>query len=181
EVAAGQVVAGLAALGVENDRLYGDVRAALDTVKAAQERLVQTEKSRALGGVGGGIAHEFNNILALILGKTQLPPARSGGGGIPPELNNIRAILLDKTQPLLARWVDETVREGLGHVDEAAWRAADIIRRLQGFAATRLDDTDGPIDVNTLVHDAVTLTRGLWKDEAERRGVRMEGTMKLED
>lgn len=154
EVEAAQVLAGLAALAVENDRLYGDVRAALDTVKAAQERLVQTEKSRALGGMAGGIAHEFNNILAIILGKTQL---------------------------LLARSVDETVREGLGHVDEAAWRAADIIRRLQGFAATRLDDTDGPIDVNTLVHDAVTLTRGLWKDEAEARGVRIEVTMKLED
>ena len=139
---------------MENERLYGDVRAALDTVKAAQERLVQTEKARALGGMAGGIAHEFNNILAIILGKTQL---------------------------LLARSADETVREGLGHVEEAAWRAADIIRRLQGFAATRLDDSNGPIDVNALVHDAVTLTRGLWKDEAEARGVRIEVTTDLED
>ena len=102
-------------------------------IKTAQDRLVQTEKARALGGMAGGIAHEFNNILAIILGKTQL---------------------------LLARSVDETVREGLGHVEEAAWRAADIVRRLQGFAATRLDDSNGPIEVNSLVHDAVTLTRG---------------------
>ena len=154
EVEAAQALACLAALAVENERLYGDVRAALDTVKAAQERLVQTEKARALGGMAGGIAHEFNNILAIILGKTQL---------------------------LLARSADETVREGLGHVEEAAWRAADIIRRLQGFAATRLEDSNGPIDVNALVHDAVTLTRGLWKDEAEARGVRIEVTTDLED
>jgi signal transduction histidine kinase len=154
EVEAAQVLATLTALAVENERLYGDVRAALDAIKAAQDRLVQTEKARALGGMAGGIAHEFNNILAIILGKTQL---------------------------LLARSVDDTVREGLGHVEEAAWRAADIVRRLQGFAATRLDDSNGPIDVNTLVHDAVTLTRGLWKDEAEARGLRIEVTLDLED
>jgi signal transduction histidine kinase len=154
EVEAAQVLATLAALAVENARLYGDVRDALDAIKAAQDRLVQTEKARALGGMAGGIAHEFNNILAIILGKTQL---------------------------LLARSVDDTMREGLGHVEEAAWRAADIVRRLQGFAATRLDDSNGPIDVNTLVHDAVTLTRGLWKDEAEARGIRIEVTLDLEE
>ena len=154
EVEAVQVLATLAGLAVENERLYGDVRQALDAIKAAQDRLVQTEKARALGGMAGGIAHEFNNILAIILGKTQL---------------------------LLARSVDETVREGLGHVEEAAWRAADIVRRLQGFAATRLDDSNGPIEVNSLVHDAVTLTRGLWKDEAEARGIRIEVTLDLEE
>jgi signal transduction histidine kinase len=153
EVAAVQVLGTLAALAVENERLYGDVRQALDGTKAAQDRLVQTEKARALGGMAGGIAHEFNNILAIILGKTQL---------------------------LLVRTVDETVREGLGHVEEAAWRAADIVRRLQGFAATRLDDSNGPVEVNSLVHDAVTLTRGLWKDEAEARGIRIEVTLDLE-
>jgi signal transduction histidine kinase len=154
EVEAAQVLATLAALAVENARLYGDVRSALDAVKSAQDRLVQTEKARALGGMAGGIAHEFNNILAIILGKTQL---------------------------LLARSTDETVREGLGHVEEAAWRAADIVRRLQGFAATRPDDSNGLIDVNSLVHDAVTLTRGLWKDEAEARGIRIEVSLDLQD
>jgi signal transduction histidine kinase len=154
EIEAVQVLATLAALAVENSRLYGDVRQALDTIKAAQDRLVQTEKARALGGMAGGIAHEFNNILAIILGKTQLLLARSG---------------------------DETVRESLGHVEEAAWRAADIVRRLQGFATTRPDEGNGPIEANSLVHDAVTLTRGLWKDEAEARGARIEVVLDLED
>lgn len=154
EVEAAQVLATLAALAVENARLYGDVRGALDAVKTAQDRLVQSEKARALGGMAGGIAHEFNNILAIILGKTQL---------------------------MLARSTDETVREGLGHVEEAAWRAADIVRRLQGFAATRPDDSNGLIDINSLVHDAVTLTRGLWKDEAEARGIRIEVSLDLQD
>ncbi|HAM54510.1 MAG TPA: hypothetical protein DCQ64_03535 [Candidatus Rokubacteria bacterium] len=36
-------------------------------------------------------------------------------------------------------------------------------------------------DMNTLVHDAVTLTRGLWKNEAETRGLRIEVSTDLEE
>jgi len=154
EVEAAQMLASLAALAIENERLYGEVRSALQALTVAQERLVQTEKTRALGGMAGGVAHEFNNILAIILGKTQL---------------------------MLARTPDEPVREGLGQVEEAAWRAADVVRRLQGFAATRSDEPPGLVDVSTLVHDATTLTRGLWKDEAEARGVRIDVITDLEE
>ncbi len=147
EVAAAQVLGSLAALAVENHRLFGEVRAAFDALAAAQERMVQSEKSRALGEMASGVSHEFNNILAIILGKIQLMTARAA---------------------------DEGVRESLGQVEEAAWRAADIVRRLQAFASTRLDDATAVTDLNTLVQDAVTLTRGLWKDEAETRGARIE-------
>ena len=147
ELEAAQVLASLAALAIENERLYGEARGALQALTVAQERLVQTEKTRALGGMAGGVAHEFNNILAIILGKTQL---------------------------MLGRAVDDPVREGLGQIEEAAWRAADVVRRLQGFAATRSDEPPALVDLNTLVHDAVTLTRGLWKDEAEARGIRID-------
>ena len=154
EVEAAQVLASLAALAIENERLYGEVRSALQALTVAQERLVQTEKTRALGGMAGGVAHEFNNILAIILGKTQL---------------------------MLARAPDDPVREGLGLVEEAAWRAADVVRRLQGFAATRSDDPPALVDVNTLAQDAMTLTRPLWKDEAEARGVRIDVVTDLEE
>jgi nitrogen-specific signal transduction histidine kinase len=153
-VEAAQVLASLAALAIENERLYGEVRSALQALTVAQERLVQTEKTRALGGMAGGVAHEFNNILAIILGKTQL---------------------------MLARAPDDPVREGLGLIEEAAWRAADVVRRLQGFAATRSDEPPALVDVNTLAQDAMTLTRPLWKDEAEARGVRVDVVTDLEE
>ncbi len=154
EAEAAYVLASLTALAIENARLYGGVRTAFDTLSATQERLIHTEKVRALGGMAGGVAHEFNNILAIILGKTQL---------------------------LLARTLDEPVRDGLGRIEEAAWRAADVVRRLQGFAATRLDEAPAPVDPKALVQDALTLTRGLWKDEAEARGIRIEIVSDLED
>ena len=40
--------------------------------KKMEEQLVQTEKLRALGEMASGVAHDFNNALAVILGNTQL-------------------------------------------------------------------------------------------------------------
>ena len=37
-----------------------------------EEQLLQTEKLRALGEMANGVAHDFNNTLAVILGNTQL-------------------------------------------------------------------------------------------------------------
>jgi signal transduction histidine kinase len=144
EVATVQVLASLLVLGMENNRLYGEVRTAFEGMASAQDQLVQTEKARAVGAMAGGIANEFNNVLAIVLGKTQL---------------------------MLTRAPDGPLREGLGAVEEAAWRAADIVRRLQGFAPTNMDDGTGPVDLGAVVQDAVAMTRALWKDEAEARGV----------
>jgi signal transduction histidine kinase len=147
EVAAVQVLASLLALGMENNRLYGEVRTAFEGMASAQDQLVQTEKARAVGAMAGGIANEFNNLLAIVLGKTQL---------------------------MLTRAPEGPVHEGLAAVEEAAWRAADIVRRLQGFAAASMDDGTGPVDLAVVVQDAVALTRALWKDEAEARGTPIE-------
>ena len=147
EVAAVQVLASLLALGMENDRLYGEVRTALEGMASAQDHLVQTEKARAVGAMAGGIANEFNNLLAIVLGKTQL---------------------------MLPRAPEGPMREGLAAVEEAAWRAADVVRRLQGFAATSMDSGAGPVDLVSVVRDALALTRALWKDEAEARGTPIE-------
>ena len=147
EVAAVQVLASLLALGMENNRLYGEVRTALEGMASAQDHLVQTERARAVGAMAGGIANEFNNLLAIVLGKTQL---------------------------MLPRAPEGPMREGLAAVEEAAWRAADVVRRLQGFAATSMETGAGPVDLVSVVRDALALTRALWKDEAEARGTPIE-------
>ncbi|PYM45390.1 MAG: hypothetical protein DME16_17710 [Candidatus Rokuibacteriota bacterium] len=108
QIEAVQVLASMLALGMENNRLYGEVQGALQGLERAQEQLVQTSSARAAGAMAGGIANEFNNVLAIVLGKTQL---------------------------MLSRVPDGPLREDLADIEEAGWRAADIVRRLQGFAA----------------------------------------------
>jgi signal transduction histidine kinase len=147
QVGAAQVLASLLALGMENHRLHGDSRVTFEGLLSAQEQHIQAEKARAVGAMAGGIANEFNNLLAVVLGKTQL---------------------------MLARAPDGPMLEGLGAVEEAAWRAADIVRRLQGFAATSMNDSTTSVDLTSVVEDAVVLTRPAWKDEAEARNAPIE-------
>lgn len=147
EVESAQLLSALVELAVENGQLYSEVSQAFNELAAVQDRLVQIEKARALGAMAGGVAHEFNNILAIILGKTQL---------------------------ILERTTEGRLREDLGVIGEAAWRAADLVRRLQGFAATRTVEELFVLDLNTLVQEAVALTRPRWKDEAEAQGLRVE-------
>jgi signal transduction histidine kinase/CheY-like chemotaxis protein len=136
-----------ASIAIENARLYGQLRHAYEELKSTQEQLVQSEKVRALGEMAGGIAHDFNNVLAIILGKTQL---------------------------MLERITDQPIREDLGVIEDAAWRAAETVRRLQVFATTRGEEALVTVDLNSLVTDALGITRPRWKDESEARGIRVE-------
>ena len=40
--------------------------------KKMQQQLIQSEKFKSLGELAGGVAHDFNNVLAAILGRAQL-------------------------------------------------------------------------------------------------------------
>lgn len=152
ELESAQLLAALVGLAIENDRLYGELRQAFHQLTAAQERLIQSEKAQALEQMAGGLAHEFNNILAIILGKTQL---------------------------VLERAAEGQLRDDLAVIEEAAWRAADTVRRLQGFAGTRMAEGSVLVDLNTLVQEAVALSRARWKDEAEAQGIRVETVLDL--
>ncbi len=154
EVEAARLLGALVAIAVENAHLYNNLRRSHEELQATQEQLIQSERVRALGEMSAGIAHEFNNILAIIVGKTQL--------------------MLEKGRAT-------PLREDLGAIEEAAWRAADIVRRLQGFAMTRMEEKPSSLDLNTLIEDAVTLTRPRWKDEAEARGIRVEVVTDLQE
>ncbi|MFQ5898982.1 MAG: ATP-binding protein [Candidatus Methylomirabilia bacterium] len=131
-----------------------EARRALEELKGAEEKLVKAEKARALEEMSGGIAHEFNNILAIILGKTQL---------------------------ILQRATDAQLREELGVVEEAAWRAAETVRRLQRFAATGTRGELSPLDLNSVIEEAAALTRPRWKDEAEARGIQVGVSLDLDE
>ena len=57
--------------------------------KKMEEKLLQSEKLQSLGELAGGVAHNFNNILAVILGRTQLLKRTIGE---PPEKKERRKL-----------------------------------------------------------------------------------------
>ena len=112
--------------------------------KEERERAARADKLRALGQLASGVAHDFNNSLAAILGRAQL----------------------------LRRQVDDqALVRNLDIIQTAAEDAAATVRRIQTFARKSPVKEFEMLDVRTLLHDAVEITRTRWQNEARLRGL----------
>jgi PAS domain S-box-containing protein len=100
--------------------------------KRLEQQLAQAQKMEAVGHLAGGIAHDFNNLLAIITGNVELAL-----GDLPP---------------------DHPTRAPLRAAEEAAWRAAELIRQLLGYAR-RATLRLGPADLNECIQETVGLLR----------------------
>jgi PAS domain S-box-containing protein len=112
--------------------------------KAAEEQLRQSLKMEAVGQLTGGLAHDFNNILFVILANTD-------------------ALLEDES-------FDPGVVDRLGQIDKAVQRAADLTRQLLAFSRKqplRPQQTD----LNDLVNDTGQLLRRSLGTEIEIEAV----------
>ncbi len=146
-----------AAIAIEKAELYEELKKKTETLEktikeltATQDQLIQSEKLRSLGNLASGVAHDFNNILAAILGRTQL-------------------LMLKAKDPDLKKWLK--VIEGL------ATEGAETVERMQKFARTqrtRSEKNFQHMDVNGIVEDVIEITRPKWKDEAQLKGIKIE-------
>jgi len=148
-----------AAIAIEKAQLYQELKSQTRTLeetvqdlKTTQNQLVQSEKLRALGDIAGGVAHDFNNILAVILGRTEL---------------------------LLKEAREESSKRWLRVIERVANDGAKIIRRLQEFSRTGEHQAAIGVDVNRIMQQAGGITRHKWKNEAEASGIRIEVVTQL--
>jgi signal transduction histidine kinase/CheY-like chemotaxis protein len=140
-------IAHLAALMLRSARLYEERSRAFGELAAAQDQLVRSEKLRALGEMASGVAHDFNNVLASILGRAQL---------------------------LLERIQDVKLRRWLQVIERAAMDGARTVRRLQDFTGIRRDQPAVAVDLNQVAQEVLEATESMWRQEARRRGVEIE-------
>jgi PAS domain S-box-containing protein len=115
--------------------------------KKMEEQLLQAEKLRALAEMASGVAHDFNNALASILGNAQL---------------------------LLHTVEDEEVKESLKVIEKVAKDSAQTVRRLQDFTRKRVHQELFSVDINSIIKDSIEITKPKWKDEVQSRGVHIE-------
>ncbi len=116
-----------------------------------REQFSQMEKLSALGELASGVAHDFNNTLAGILGRAQL---------------------LQRTNDL------EKVKRGLEIIIKTAEDGAKTVKRIQDFARQRRDHDFELVSIDQILMDASEITRPRWKNCAEASNIHI--TMDLQ-
>jgi signal transduction histidine kinase len=122
------------ALAELNATLEQQVRERTEELLAAEAKLRQSQKMEAVGQLTGGLAHDFNNMLAAITGGLELLAKRIDQGKV-TELDRYLAI-----------------------AQGAAKRAAALTHRLLAFSRRQTLDPK-PIDVNRLIDGMDDLIR----------------------
>jgi PAS domain S-box-containing protein len=117
--------------------------------KRNEELMVQTEKYRAVADLAAGVAHNFNNLLQIVIGNANLALLNLQSGDF------------------------SDMRENLDQILESSRFGAETVRRLNTFAKARDDagrESTTVFDFSDLVKQAVEMTRPWWRTEPERSG-----------
>ncbi|MBD0371587.1 MAG: PAS domain S-box protein [Pyrinomonadaceae bacterium] len=140
---------------VVDERITGVLGIMRDITEQKQQRAraAQADKLRALGQLASGVAHDFNNALAAVLGRAQL---------------------------MRRQIKDEALTRNLEIIQTAAEDAAATVRRIQTFARQSQGTEFEMLDAGKLLRDAVEITRTRWENEARMRGLHYEVELNAE-
>ena len=129
------------ALELDGDRILIGIGQDITERKQAEEereklqaQLTQAQKLESVGRLAGGVAHDFNNMLSVILGNSEI--------GLQE---------MDSNQPLY---------QNLLEIQNAAQRSTNVVRQLLAFARKQ---TIAPrvLDLNEVVEDMLKFLRRL--------------------
>lgn len=105
-----------------------------------QEQLLQAQKIESIGRLAGGVAHDFNNMLTVILGHAEMA------------IKNF-----DKSDPVYAN---------LEIIIEAAYRSADLVRQLLAFARKQTVEPN-IFDLNNYIADLLPMLMSLINEDID--------------
>ena len=125
---------------IANAQLYTERIQAEEERGALQEQLRQSQKMEAIGRLAGGVSHDFNNLLTVIKGYSQLSLAEIKG--------------------------DNPLRENVEEIRKAADRAADLTRQLLAFSRRQIMEMR-VLDLNAHVQNLDKMLRRLIGEDIE--------------
>jgi len=156
-----QTFADQAVIAIENVRLFEEVQArtreladSLENLRAAQDRLVQSEKMASLGQLTAGIAHEIKNPLNFVNNFAGL------SAELLAELKELVAAVATGADAATRADIEETVAT----LDTNLTKIGEHGRRADGIVRSMLLHSRGgsgqvqKTDLNALIEEALALT-----------------------
>jgi len=127
---------------IEENQIREWIGTCTDITKRAEleEQLRQSHKMDAIGRLAGGVAHDFNNVLTVILGRAELLQSRTD--------------------------IPEQARKSILLIQETANRAAKLTRQLLQFSRQQVLQPK-IIDFNALLCDMQEMLRRLISEDIE--------------
>ncbi len=138
----------------QNARLYEKLKTAYNQLQEAQDQAIQTEKLRALGEMSSGVVHDFNNILAAILGRVQLMLKKMG------DVND-------------DQW-HEFFDKNLSVIETAVQDGSSILSRISEFTKIKPTENFENIKLDQIISDAMELTKPLWHNQSLALGKKID-------
>ena len=127
------------------------LEAALEEIRSAQEQNIKQERLRALGMMAGGVAHDFNNALTMMLGYGEL------------------------LQPWLDQHGSPREQTYLSHIIAAAQDATHVVSRLRDFyRPAENNEIRVPVDLGEIATQVVSLTAPRWKGRSQAEGIHID-------
>ncbi len=114
--------------------------------KKMEEALLQSEKLKSIGTITAGVAHEFNNILAVISGKIQL-------------------LEMDYKD-------DKELTDELRSIMKATDDGEEISSNMLKFALTESESTEfESFGINDIINQSINFTMPRWKNQSQAKGI----------
>ncbi len=120
--------------------------------KRAEQLLLRSERLKAIGDLASGVAHNFNNLLQIVLGSAELA------------LRSLEAGESSKA------------RKDLERIVESSLQGSHTVRRLQDFVRIRSRngvEAGNIFDIAGTVRNAIQMSRPLWQTKPEREGIKI--------
>lgn len=140
---------------VQGVTITGEVLAQPTTWTATQ---THRQRLESLGRMAMGVAHDFNNLLSSILGHAELLKAA-----------------MQEHAPV------EDLALHVRTIEQAALGGATLVRKIQQYLRQEKQTAYEFLDLPSLIHDAVNLTRPYWYNEPRREGITINVRFELDE
>jgi len=119
-----------------------------------EEKSAQMKKLTAIGKISSGVAHDFNNVLTVVLGRVQL----------------LRKLTND---PYFLKSLDM--------IEKSALDGASKVRKIQEFSRPSDRAMTESVNLKSIIEEVLEITRPRWDNASKVRGILIEPILNLDE